>query len=75
MGATPFPKTTLHEFLDGIKSGRRLTQPKSCSAAYHGVVLHCQKESPEDRPTFASLVLTLTDFVWRNDVVSTKVSL
>jgi hypothetical protein len=44
-----------------VQGGYRVPQPTGCSSDIYNLMLTCWEEEPTDRPTFAGLVLALTN--------------
>ncbi|KAM6163900.1 tyrosine-protein kinase Srms [Rhynchocyon petersi] len=55
-GQCPYEGMTNQETLQQISRGYRLPRPAACPAEMYMLMLECWKGSPEDRPTFASLL-------------------
>ncbi|KAG8128362.1 hypothetical protein E2320_015203 [Naja naja] len=55
-GASPYPEVDPYDITCYLLQGRRLPQPEYCPDSLYTVMLNCWTPSPEDRPTFSSLI-------------------
>lgn len=58
-GDSSSPGMSNHETLQQIERGYRLPRPAACPAEAYVLMLACWKGSPEERPAFATLQVTL----------------
>ena len=59
-GAKPYGDMDGRETLAHVEAGGRLPMPQTCMPELYNVMMSCWDLSPENRPTFAQLVRTLT---------------
>ncbi|CAM2117170.1 macrophage-stimulating protein receptor [Caretta caretta] len=55
-GAPPYPEVDPYDITSYLLSGRRLPQPEYCPDSLYAVMLSCWAPSPEERPTFFTLI-------------------
>jgi serine/threonine protein kinase len=60
-GDKPYAKLDNAAVISQVQSGYRAQQPKECTDEMYKLMLQCWSAKETDRPTFAQLVLTLTD--------------
>ena len=57
LGASPYPSVTKMEVLfQMLKEGHRMERPKNCSIEIYLIMRDCWNHSPDQRPSFSSLV-------------------
>ena len=57
LGASPYPNITKMEVLfQMLKEGHRMERPKNCSIEIYLIMRDCWNHSPDQRPSFSSLV-------------------
>ncbi|KAL3287014.1 hypothetical protein HHI36_001500 [Cryptolaemus montrouzieri] len=56
LGAIPYPGVETHDLLSLLMEGERMAKPHMCPDEIYSVMRSCWFESPNDRPTFSSLV-------------------
>ncbi|XP_073173817.1 tyrosine-protein kinase Lck isoform X1 [Lepidochelys kempii] len=61
-GRIPYPGMTNPEVIQNLERGYRMPQPDNCPEELYGLMMHCWKESPEERPTFEYMKSVLEDF-------------
>nr|XP_025037691.1 tyrosine-protein kinase Lck [Pelodiscus sinensis] len=61
-GRIPYPGMTNPEVIQNLERGYRMPQPDNCPEELYGLMLHCWKENPEERPTFEYMKSVLEDF-------------
>ncbi|KJE97648.1 tyrosine-protein kinase Src42A [Capsaspora owczarzaki ATCC 30864] len=59
-GARPYGEMDGRDTLAHVEAGGRLPMPQTCMPELYNVMMSCWDMSPENRPTFAQLVRTLT---------------
>uniref|UniRef100_A0A670YQW7 receptor protein-tyrosine kinase n=1 Tax=Pseudonaja textilis TaxID=8673 RepID=A0A670YQW7_PSETE len=55
-GASPYPEVDPYDITCYLLQGRRLPQPEYCPDSLYTIMLNCWTPSPEERPTFSSLI-------------------
>ncbi|XP_013883346.1 tyrosine-protein kinase Tec [Austrofundulus limnaeus] len=60
-GRVPFDQTKNHEVVKFVSEGRRLSRPKLATDGLYDIMLFCWYEKPEERPSFSSLCMMLSD--------------
>ncbi|XP_024055081.1 tyrosine-protein kinase Lck isoform X1 [Terrapene carolina triunguis] len=61
-GRIPYPGMTNPEVIQNLERGYRMPQPDNCPEELYALMMHCWKESPEERPTFEYMKSVLEDF-------------
>uniref|UniRef100_A0A8C0QMQ5 Tyrosine-protein kinase n=1 Tax=Chelonoidis abingdonii TaxID=106734 RepID=A0A8C0QMQ5_CHEAB len=61
-GRIPYPGMTNPEVIQNLERGYRMPQPDNCPEELYTLMMHCWKESPEERPTFEYMKSVLEDF-------------
>ena len=57
LGASPYPSDTKMEVIfQMLKEGHRMERPKNCSIEIYLIMRDCWNHSPDQRPSFSSLV-------------------
>jgi tyrosine-protein kinase Tec len=59
-GKTPYPSFTNPQVFEEVLKGYRLPQPAHCPGPVYGVMKEIWQQTPDDRPTFNSLLMKLT---------------
>ncbi|XP_077182154.1 macrophage-stimulating protein receptor isoform X2 [Paroedura picta] len=58
-GASPYPGVDPYDITCYLLQGRRLLQPEYCPDSLYTLMLNCWAPSPEERPTFSTLIQEL----------------
>ncbi|KAH6928971.1 hypothetical protein HPB50_022348 [Hyalomma asiaticum] len=60
-GVTPYPEVDNWDIVDYLKQGRRMKQPTYCPDEMYAIMLRCWQDDPKKRPSFAKLVMEITN--------------
>eukprot|EP00122_Pirum_gemmata_P001429 Pgem_evm1s1280 len=66
-GQTPYPGMKNAQVLEKILTGYRIPQPEKATPALYQIMRSCWKVQAEDRPTFESLVVQLSELMYGED--------
>lgn len=58
-GRVPYPELNNRETIENIMKGYRLPQPNDCPASVYELMMSCWHGTPEKRPTFKDILLSL----------------
>ncbi|XP_029900890.1 tyrosine-protein kinase Lck [Myripristis murdjan] len=62
-GRIPYPGMSNPEVIQNLERGYRMPKPENCPDGLYGIMNHCWREGPDDRPTFEYLKNVLEDFI------------
>lgn len=63
LGGCPYPGIAVEQLYDRLNEGYRMTRLTECSPYLYEIMQCCWKEEPSDRPTFATLVKHLSQYM------------
>ncbi|XP_076457417.1 uncharacterized protein LOC143291439 isoform X2 [Babylonia areolata] len=66
-GLTPWPHLAPQEVLESVHTGKRMSPPPHCSKALYNLMTRCWMALPDDRPTYDSILDTLSRLVTEAD--------
>ncbi|KAG8135202.1 hypothetical protein E2320_008244 [Naja naja] len=55
LGGNPYPGIAPERLFNLLKTGYRMEKPENCSEEMYNLMLHCWKQEPDKRPTFAEI--------------------
>ena len=70
MGGSPYPGLSVHQVIQFVSDGLRMTKTHEIPMAIYQIMLNCWKENPDERPTFQDLIKEINDLVEAPDDVS-----